>query len=521
MSKRKAVAYARFSSSKQREESIVHQLEKVKAYCSENSIELVDEYIDEAQSGTTDRRISFQRMIADAENSDWNYIIVYKHDRLSRSVGDALHYKKYLQKLGIQIISVIEDFDTDTPEGGFFNLISMGMSEFYVRNLKRETFAGIMQNAKRGMATGGIPPFGYDIDKDKKFVINEHEAKGAKLIFEWALEGVGYREIAKRLNEMGYKNKLGNPFRGVFYDLLRNRKYIGEFFYNRSEAKREDGKRNNHKSKNESEIIRIPNAIPAIIDKDVFDKVQVMLDMRKQGGTFPRRTGKYLLTGVLKCKNCGYAMNANTKYSGRAKAPYLTYFCHAKHYKKCTTKEINLTYLDHHVMKYLTQELVNKVKLKDLQTSFNQTILEFIDKTKQEVEVIKENQKVSDQEVSTITEQLKTANKMLAAALISDLREIQNLYYESEIELGRLESDLIKASKVTLESLGSNLREVTKKLKDKDHSERRSVIRKIIHRIIVDNNGVLIRVDIRPLTGMNTIRPIIIEKYISRKEIYE
>lgn len=112
--RKKVVCYARFSSSKQREESITIQLEKIAEYCRNHNLEVVNQYIDEAQSGTNDRRINFQKMIKNAEAREWDYIVVYKMDRFSRSVSDALHYQKILQGYGIDILSVIEDFDNET-----------------------------------------------------------------------------------------------------------------------------------------------------------------------------------------------------------------------------------------------------------------------------------------------------------------------------------------------------------------------------------------------------------------------
>jgi len=213
MIRKRGVAYCRYSSVAQREESIHRQLDEIKKYCKTNKIELVDQYIDEAQTGTNDRRENFQLMMEDALMSDWDFVVVYKNDRLSRSVSDSFHYKKVLNKLGIRILSVIEDFDETTPEGGFFNLITMGISEFYVKNLARESFAGLMQNARRAMSTGGTPPLGFDINKQKEYVINEHEAKAVKLIFEMAVKEKSYASIARKLNDLGYRSKFGLPFK--------------------------------------------------------------------------------------------------------------------------------------------------------------------------------------------------------------------------------------------------------------------------------------------------------------------
>jgi site-specific DNA recombinase len=210
MKKKKAVCYCRYSSTNQREESIFKQLDKIEEYCRRNNLDLVEKYIDEARSGTNDNRDSFQRMMEDAYNSEWKFVIVYKMDRLSRSVADTMHYKKQLNKLSIRILSVIEDFDETTPEGGFFNLINMGMAEFYVKNLARESFIGLIQNAKEAKHTGGIPPLGYDLNQNKELIINKKEAEAVKLLFDMVLKDFSYADIAKKLNLLGYKTKVGN-----------------------------------------------------------------------------------------------------------------------------------------------------------------------------------------------------------------------------------------------------------------------------------------------------------------------
>ena len=231
---KKAAIYARFSSNNQRQESIFHQVEKIKQYANDNGIEIVESYIDEAESGTTDQRTNFLKMINDAPTASWKYIVVYKMDRLSRNVSDALNYKKHLANLGIKIISVIEDFDTDTPEGGLFNLITMGLSQYYVENMKRETMAGILQNAKTGRHSGGRAPLGYKVKNDLHYEIDEVGAKAVRIIFNMIADKRPYTEITRTLKEHGLKTIEGNDFRPNFVDLISNRKYLGEYVYNRT-----------------------------------------------------------------------------------------------------------------------------------------------------------------------------------------------------------------------------------------------------------------------------------------------
>ena len=112
-----------------------------------HNIELIREYVDEAQTGTNANRKAFQTMVKDALDEEFQFIIVHRMDRWARNVDDSRYYKKYFGKYGIKIISAIEKFD-ESPEGEFFELMSMGMAELYSKKLSRESIAGKLTNAR-------------------------------------------------------------------------------------------------------------------------------------------------------------------------------------------------------------------------------------------------------------------------------------------------------------------------------------------------------------------------------------
>ncbi len=111
--------------------------------------------------------------------------------------------KKLLGRYGIKIIGAVEEFD-ESPEGEFFELLSMGMAELYSKKLARESFAGQLANARLGKVLGGTPLLGYKI-KGKYYVIEEQEAEAVKIIFNMAARGEGYRTIQRYLNDNGYR----------------------------------------------------------------------------------------------------------------------------------------------------------------------------------------------------------------------------------------------------------------------------------------------------------------------------
>ena len=278
---KRAVAYARFSSDHQRNESIDAQMRAIRDYAQDNQILIVDEYIDRAKSATTDQRPEFQRMIEDSEKRSFDIIIVHKLDRFSRNRYDSAFYKRKLRQNGVVLHSVTEHLD-DSPEGIFMESFFEGQAEYYSKNLAREVMKGLKENAYNCVHTGGKPPIGYDVDRDtKKLVINDYEAQSVKLIFQRFLEGRGYGEIIDELNVLGYKTKQGGYFtKNSLHSLLKNEKYTGNMVYNRSASKDVDGKRNGHKWKPESDWIRIEDAFPAIVSKDDFELVQQKMSTR-------------------------------------------------------------------------------------------------------------------------------------------------------------------------------------------------------------------------------------------------
>ena len=182
----KAALYARYSSDNQRSESIDAQLRAMQNYCQQNHILIVETYIDEAKSATTDHRPSFQKMISDSKYHQFNIILVHKLDRFARNRYDSAVYKRELKKNGVSVYSVLENLD-DSPESIMMESVLEGMSEYYSQNLAREVMKGMRETALQCKHTGGKPPLGYDLNTDGKLIINQGEAEVVQQIFKMYL----------------------------------------------------------------------------------------------------------------------------------------------------------------------------------------------------------------------------------------------------------------------------------------------------------------------------------------------
>ena len=359
---KKAAIYARYSSENQRNESIDAQISAIEEYAKRNNIIIVATYIDRAKSATTADRPSFQEMIKMSETGLFDTIIVHKLDRFARSKYDSAIYKQKLKVNNVQLLSATENLD-GTPESIILESVLEAMAEYYSKNLAREIMKGNMENAKRAVHCGGIPPLGYDI-KDKKLIINEHEAEAVRIIFEMYADGCGYSEIIKTLNKKGYKTKLGKSFgKNSLFEILRNEKYKGIYTYNKSSHKTSKGTYNRHCYKSNEEVIRIENGCPQIISAEIFEKVQKRQEENKRIHQHNRDRQKYLLSGLVFCGKCGSAMHANR----RRKNSQLTFRCNRKSQTiSCNTKEINMAYLENYVLDELQRNIFSFSKVSEI-----------------------------------------------------------------------------------------------------------------------------------------------------------
>ncbi len=248
---KKAVIYARYSSHKQREESIERQLEICHKYAEDNGYVVIGEYCDRAQTGKNDNRPAFQKMIEDARKKQFSAVLVWKMDRFARNRYDSAKYKGMLALYKIRVRSATEPI----PEGAGGILIESvfeGMAEAYSVELSEKVTDGMTRNAQNGIANGGARTYGYNIE-EKRYVINPHEAHAVQAVFDMYAEGETVRSILQYCNVRGYKTPQGREFGYNFIDrMLKNKKYIGLYAWGEVEQS---------------------TSIPAIVDERVFAKV--------------------------------------------------------------------------------------------------------------------------------------------------------------------------------------------------------------------------------------------------------
>ena len=154
------VIYARFSSHSQTEQSIEGQLKVCYEYAKNNGYTVIGEYIDRAQSGTTDNRLEFQRMISDSDKHTFEGVLVYQLDRFARNRYDSAINKSKLKKNGVRVISAKENI-ADDPSGILVEGVLESMAEYYSAELSQKIHRGMAINAEKCLSNGSNPGLGF------------------------------------------------------------------------------------------------------------------------------------------------------------------------------------------------------------------------------------------------------------------------------------------------------------------------------------------------------------------------
>lgn len=330
-----AVIYARYSSDNQREESIEGQLRECMEFAKESGITVIDTYIDRALTAKTDNRPSFQKMIKDSYRHCFDAIIVWKLDRFSRNRYDSAHYKAMLKKNGVKVISAKESI-ADGSEGILLESVLEGMAEYYSAELSEKVIRGMTENTLKGLFNGGQLTFGYRIDENRHYAIDEATAPIVVEVFKMYDAGNTIVKITDYLNSKNVKTYRGGKMTTVIVQrMLSNRKYIGEYKFRDT---------------------IIPNCIPPIVPEDLFNRIQKRLAGNKPAPAHFKAKEEYFLSLKLYCGKCGAHMVGE---SGRGTSQVYRYYkcLHAKKYKSCDKKAIKKEWIEDLAVQYALEIL--------------------------------------------------------------------------------------------------------------------------------------------------------------------
>ena len=357
----RAVIYARYSSDGQREESVEGQLRECKEYAERHNMTIVSTYCDRALSARTDDRPEFQKMIRDSAKKQFEIVLVWKLDRFSRNRLDSATYRAILKRNGAKVVSVMEHI-SEGPEGIILEAMLDGLSEYYSAELSVKVKRGQKENALKCKANGGTVPFGYIINSEKYYEIDPLTAPIVLEIFTRYADGQTVREISDELNSRGVftNSKYKYTNKASMHNLLKNRKYIGEYRY--------------------GDIVT-PDGMPSIVTHDIFEIVQVRMGKNKRKPAAMKADEEYILTCKLFCGKCGAMLVGKSGTSKTGKTHYY-YSCGNLLYKKsCDKKAVKKAWIERQAVALardfvLRDEIIDRIAdaVVELQKRENTTI---------------------------------------------------------------------------------------------------------------------------------------------------
>jgi len=302
--------------------SLDAQREAAEAYIASQKAEgwvcLPDRYDDGGFTGGNMDRPALQRLLADIEGGKIDCVVVYKVDRLSRSLMDFARIVEVFERHKVSFVSVTQHFNTTQSMGRLTLNILLSFAQFEREIIGERIRDKIAASRQKGKWTGGTPILGYDVDRSNgspRLIVNAAEASRVRQIFDLYLELGTLLPVVAELDRRGWRNKVwttrhgrrrgGLPFdKGQLYRLLTNVLYMGKVTHKRAVYSGEH---------------------EAIVSEEVFQRVRQQLARNGRNGAVEGRNRHgALLRGLLYCKACGRAMSHTFTTRGNRRYRYYT-----------------------------------------------------------------------------------------------------------------------------------------------------------------------------------------------------
>ena len=288
--------------------SLHAQREACEAYIasqrSEGWVQVRDQYDDGGVSGGTLERPGLKRLMQDVDDGLVDVIVVYKIDRLSRSLADFAKLVEIFDRNDVTFVSVTQSFNTTTSMGRLTLNILLSFAQFEREVTAERIRDKVAASRKKGMWMGGVPPYGYRVE-NRKLRVDDARAEHVRWIFARFLEIGSGTELAREAATTGLLTPKGNPMGKKFiYRMLNNRAYIGEAVH-----------------KGDS----YPGEHDAIIDRETWDKVHAILqESPRKRAARTRADTPALLKGLLFGPDGAAFSPTHTRKGGRLYRYYVS-----------------------------------------------------------------------------------------------------------------------------------------------------------------------------------------------------
>ena len=363
----RAWIYGRLSNDDDREmDSLTNQMEIGRSYAARKGYRIVGESSDDNISGMRFDRRGLTQCTEAVERGQVDAIIVKDLSRLGRHKTQTALFIDYLRQQNVAILSVTENLNTLRDEDDLTIGVRSLMNDYYAKDIGNKIRHGYREKQKTGLVI--TPPFGYWKDRNTNCIhLHPEAAETVRLIYDYYLQGIGQKEIARRLNRLGRKTpaqlraeRYGREFYAARKDrsgqhvwtyvsvknVLTEEGYTGVLINHRTETRH--GKATPVPA---DQWQRHEDFYPAIVTKEEWQKTQALLKQNARPAVQNRATHRY--TGLLTCGNCGQPFVPMIRYlNGNRRVEYVCKGYHRQGKEFCSSHRIREECLDAQVMQY-------------------------------------------------------------------------------------------------------------------------------------------------------------------------
>lgn len=409
---------------------------------NEGWLVLPERYDDAGYTGANLERPALQKLLSDIKDGRVDCIVVYKVDRLSRSLLDFTQLLELFETNNVSFVSVTQNFNTNTSMGRLTLNILLSFAQFEREIISERTRDKMAAGRRKGRWLGGRPVLGYDLDRENhKLIVNEKEAEIVREIFALYIKECSLLSVAIILNDKGYKTKRfitksgkvlgGEKFKNTYIQhIIKNVLYIGKVKY----------------------MGQLYQGLhEPIIGNDIFEKAQEILAnnrVERQSSKNTKNIG--LLNHLLRCKACGSIMFHT--YSTKGNYKYRYYVCmnaQKRGYNSCPTRSVNAQAIEDSVIDGL-RKIACDSKAQE------QSIMSLHETFKEEIKHLNEEQRIMSNEMQDLSIRIrrlkdsleyKKGNQNHSAVEINHLKEKllsdERLISEMRIKKIQMEESLL------------------------------------------------------------------------------
>lgn len=455
-------------------------IEQQEEYCKKRIFDNTDFriYKDKGYSGGNIKRPGFVTLLKDIKRGNISKVIVYKVDRISRSLKDFIDIYSDFEKYNVEFESCSEQFDTSTAMGKATLQIIMVFAELERNMIRKRVTDNFYERGKKGLFLAGVAPFGYKkvpsiIDNINTHILEAdlHQSEVVRFIYEEYFKTKSLGDVVKQLNKNGYKTNRGKSFQGVSVRrILRNPVYvranadvyiylesrgakinqpIDDFvgLYGCTVYSKREGKTKAKFSTYNGEFVQM-NLHEGIIDADLWLEVQHELDKNKPISNSGKGTHTWL-TGLTKCGYCGLGISVvNGQMNGKR---YIN--CGGRKNKICYERKKSITFDD--IEADVKQDLIRHIK------NFEFTKIERNMQFQKEKNKLKIQLKKIQDEIENLINKISMANENVMKYINEKVEQLEQQRYAIQNQLNAIKNknfedisdDIIRATLTNWDNL--------------------------------------------------------------------